>query len=461
MKDTAVAAPARLKRSLGGLGIMMLTLSVLSPASSVFISGNDIIHTAGTGAALAFVIGSLIVFNTQSLYAELGASFPLAGGEYAYIGNVLGPLPGFLVLFVNILSAPLFISFTASGVADYLQPVWPQVSPGLVTTAAILIAVGVAVLNIRTNAWVTGIFLAVEVAALLLVASLGLLHPVRDMGTVFLHPRYTTPDGLMPPGLGGLAIAANSAAYALSGASQAVYFSEEMKAPHRVGHWVMIILGVTVLLEVPPVLGLVFGTYDLSTFRTPAPFIAYLATATPPWVATAISLAIALAIFNAVIAAVVAYSRMMFSTGRDRIWWPSADRWLLHIDPRLHSPVNATLLLGGLCLMAMAVPPHLKLIMLADLTLSVFILLAFSVFKARRDKLTGHGGRYLAPWFPLTPVVTIALTLAIGISQMLDPADGRQAMLALFGTLIMGALYYFTVLKRRPGGWSPTAPETN
>lgn len=43
-----------LTRSLGPIGVALLTLSVLSPAASVFISGADIVHQAGTGAALSF-----------------------------------------------------------------------------------------------------------------------------------------------------------------------------------------------------------------------------------------------------------------------------------------------------------------------------------------------------------------------------------------------------------------------
>ena len=45
--------------------------------------------------------------------------------------------------------------------------------------AVIVVTTGVAVLNIRTNAWVTGIFLAVEIAAIAVMSVLVFAHAER------------------------------------------------------------------------------------------------------------------------------------------------------------------------------------------------------------------------------------------------------------------------------------------
>ena len=60
MSDDVNPASSPFLKSLGPLGIMLLTLSALSPVASVYISGNDILHLAGTGAALAFILGGVI-----------------------------------------------------------------------------------------------------------------------------------------------------------------------------------------------------------------------------------------------------------------------------------------------------------------------------------------------------------------------------------------------------------------
>lgn len=83
---TDATAPA-LQRVLGPIGVTMLTLSVLSPGATVLVAGADILHQAGTGAALAFMLGGLLILVFTFAQAELGSSFPLAGGDYATIGR--------------------------------------------------------------------------------------------------------------------------------------------------------------------------------------------------------------------------------------------------------------------------------------------------------------------------------------------------------------------------------------
>jgi amino acid transporter len=44
----------------------------------------------------AWIIGGLIVLFGAFCYAELGAAFPKAGGNYVYLNRGIGPLWGFL-----------------------------------------------------------------------------------------------------------------------------------------------------------------------------------------------------------------------------------------------------------------------------------------------------------------------------------------------------------------------------
>ena len=60
-----LTAPA-FKRVLGPVGVTMLTLSVLSPGASVLVAGADILHQAGTGAALAFLLGGCLLYTSPS-----------------------------------------------------------------------------------------------------------------------------------------------------------------------------------------------------------------------------------------------------------------------------------------------------------------------------------------------------------------------------------------------------------
>ena len=251
----------------------MLTLSVLSPGASVLVAGADVLHEAGTGAALAFLLGGLLTLVFTFAQAELGLSFPLAGGGYATIGNTLGPRGGFVQFGVNLFQTPVFIAVSATGVGLYLHVLVPALPATATAVASLGLATAIAVLNIRTGAALTGTFLVIELATLLLIAFLGFAHPVQSLGAIFIVPIVFsggTPAHLTLPAL-GLAVAA--ASWATSGAGQAIYFSEEMLAPASVGRLVIAIVLMTVLFEFVPVFGIVVGTQNAAgVFSSEAPF---------------------------------------------------------------------------------------------------------------------------------------------------------------------------------------------
>jgi amino acid transporter len=62
------------------LGALLITLSSITPASSVFIIGPGVVQQAGTGAFLSFIFAAVVGIFTAFIYGELASAFPLAGG---------------------------------------------------------------------------------------------------------------------------------------------------------------------------------------------------------------------------------------------------------------------------------------------------------------------------------------------------------------------------------------------
>ena len=207
-----------LTRVLGPLGVALLTLSVLSPGASVLVAGADILHHAGTGAPLAFLLGGLMTLVFTFAQAELGSSFPLAGGDYATVGNTLGPLAGFMQFGLGMLGVPVFMAVSAAGVSLYLRTIWPGLPVNGTALAALMLSATLATLNIRTGALLTGIFLAVELGALALLAALGFAHPVQGLSAVFTAPMVFTGGVAAPLTIQGFALAVAAASWATSGA---------------------------------------------------------------------------------------------------------------------------------------------------------------------------------------------------------------------------------------------------
>jgi len=82
-----IEAPKSLKRSIGVVGGTLLTLSCLTPASSLFVIVPPLFADLGTGTALTIVIAAVLCIAVAFCYSELGTLIPSAGGEYAIHGT--------------------------------------------------------------------------------------------------------------------------------------------------------------------------------------------------------------------------------------------------------------------------------------------------------------------------------------------------------------------------------------
>lgn len=444
-----------LQRVLGPLGVSLLTLSVLTPGASVLVTGVDVVRHAGTGAALAFLLGGLLTLMFTLSQAELGAAFPLAGGDYAMIGNALGPRAGFVQFGLVLFATPIFLALSAVGVSLYVRTLWPALPAPGVAIGAVAASAAIAILNIRTGAKLTGTFLAIELGALALLAVLGFAHPVQSLSTLVTAPVAAGPGGLATPTLGAMVLAIVAASYATAGAGQAIYFSEEMHDPRSVGRLVMIIAVLTLLLEFLPVLGLVMGAENLPTvLAADSPFTAFIAERGSSLIATLVTLGIIAALFNAIVSGLTCYARFVYSTGRDRIWSPGINRALVRLHPRWKSPWIATLAVAA-CAAACCVLPLEAIVPLVSFnTLANWVLLSLGCIAARRAGTSGIRGHYRALLFPLPQALTLVAVAGLTVLVWNDRINGRPGVIAVIAVVLLSALYHTFVLDRRPGGWS-------
>src|SRR5665213_3126888 len=228
MNEGAPPQVQPLRRQVGAIGVLFLTMSALSPAASVFVAGESAVRSAGTGGALGFRAGGIISAIMALLYAELAASFPHAGGPYGSVAGALGSGPGFVVQALFLVTSPAFMAFTALGFADYVYSFIPGFSQLSIGLAAIVIATTISILNLRTNGWITGAFLTVELLAIVIFSVVSLTHPSRSLGQALFHPVLATPKGVIPTPVVPMALAVVAGAWACAGASWAMFFGEEL-----------------------------------------------------------------------------------------------------------------------------------------------------------------------------------------------------------------------------------------
>jgi amino acid transporter len=450
-----LAATAPLKRSIHRLGALLITVSGITPAASIFIMGQDVIHQAGTGALWSFLAAGLLGLATAYVYAELSSALPLTGGEYSMIGRTMGPVWGFMALGINLVGGGLGQAVTALGLAEYLGVVVPGV-PALPTALAATAAVtGLSILHVRTNAWITGVFLVVELAALSLLAGLGFLHPHRDLGAVLLHPVMLNAAGaLQPASFAMIGTATAGAVYAFNGYGGAVFFGEEMhEARTRLAWVVFYSLAIAAVAELGPVTGFLLGAGDLrGVLAAAAPLPAFIQATGGVWLDKAISLGVAFAIINAMIAIALINARQLYASARDGVWPAAWNRLIGAVHPRFGSPWVAALIMGAATAACCLLDLHLLVMLTANGLVVIYAGVSVAAIAGRRNGSTA-GGHYRMPLFPLAPATALVAVAAVVWADFADPEVGRPSLLANLGFMALFAAYYLVYLRRR-GGWA-------
>lgn len=429
-----------LARVLGPGGAVLLVLSCITPASSLFIIVPEMMASQGSGVVLTIAAGILISVAVGACYAELGTRMASAGGEYAMVTHTLGRCAGWLTFALSGVLLWVIPPVIALGTADYLADL---VSFDRAATGAVvmLVATGIALLDIRANALVTGIFLLLEIVAAAVVAVLGAAHIQRGPGE--LLSAHVLGDGGIEPFTAALLVSGLTVGvFVVSGFGTAAYLAEEVVEPRRnVARVVFWSLGLGGLVILVPTITTVLAVDDLGALAT-GDFSQFVRAWGGDATAVAVNLGIAIAILNAAIVMVLQNSRVVYASGRDRAWPPAVNRALSLLGPRYGAPWVATLVIGvpG-AVLAWGVDIEALLGITSVIISAMYVVLALAAIKVRRMS-TAPGWRM--PLWPLPPLLVV-----VAVGYALVGASGVD--LAITGGILAVALvYYLTYLARRP-----------
>lgn len=445
--------PQQLKRSIGIVGGTLLTLSCVTPASTLFVVVPDLFGSLGTATALTIAIGSVLCIAVAFCYSELGTLIPSAGGEYAMVSTLAGRLAGWLVFVLSLLVVMIVPPVIAMGTADYLAPI-AHLNPSMTGAGVMLLATLAGLLDLRANAWITGIFLVLEVIAAGVVALLGFTHSQRGIGSLTSmqvagpHGHTDTVTAMLV--VSGLAIAL----FVTQGFSTAVYLSEELENPRRnVARTVLATLAISTVIILVPVVAITMGASDLSTLTG-----GDISTMVTAWsnsaVGTFVSLCVALAIINAGIVMVIQNSRVLFASSRDKAW-PQPVNTLFSKLGRFGSPWVATLAVG----IPGAILCFVNLDTLYGVTgvsvTGMYLLVAVAALLSRRGHHR-HTHAWRMPLWPAMPILLIAV-LAYILTQ-----QETTYLLWTGGIVTAATLYWALYLRpRKETRWLISLPEEN
>jgi len=448
-----------LQRSMGSIEALLITLSNITPCCAVFVLAPVVLRLAGTGALLSFVGAAAIACCMALIYAELASAFPVAGGEYAIVGRILGPFAGFLTLGVNLVTSPLALAGGALSIGSYLRPLIPNVSPLGAALSLVAVSTGLAVLNIRTNSIITGVFLCIELLALATLCCLGFGSPRQHAWDLLVHPsRLSAYGNLEPASIGVIALAIPVALMCYNGYGQAVYLSEETTNARRsIARVILYALLVTVIAEAIPVAAVLCGAPDVTKLlSSPQVLSDFVRGNGGEALVTAISVGVSLAQLNASIALTLMYSRQVFSTGRDQVWPRYVNNRLIRIHCGFRSPWVSTVLCGALSSAACFISFNVLVVVSGSGLIFTYVVLCVAVIVGRYSGATSHG-KYRMPFYPLPPIAAMAGLCYVVFATYQDADVGRPSLWVTGVMIIMSIAYYFLLLRRR-GEWVLSGP---
>jgi APA family basic amino acid/polyamine antiporter len=394
------------------------------------------VHSPGLILSL-WVMGALLAGINAFAYVELGTAIPCAGGTYDFVRRAFGPLAGVVTGWGAWLILVTLEAFLGIVVAEFLQRlgVFSHIHPSVVAIGVIIIFSGLNWTSTRVAGDSQIIFSAVKGAALIALIIL-----------LFARPASGAPPSAVemggPIGIAALAAAMRQVINTYNGWDEVVYFGEEMKAPERtlpraVGTGIASVAILYLLVNVA-LLKVLTPAQMAGSKLVAADAVKLVAGATGELVLTIFALISVAAITNL---AIMKSARISFALARagqlpsklGEVAPSGIPRWALAASSVLAIGFAATGTYETVVAMNVAVG------------LVVVIAVNLSAIRLRRSE-PDLPRPFRMPWFPLPPLISIALNAALLAALIYD--DPRHSLAGLFALAVVAVAYF--VIGHRP-----------
>jgi amino acid transporter len=322
---------ARLRRELGQLGTLSISIGVMAPTLAMSITGVAAARLIGRGASLAYVVAAVGVGLVAYGFARLSAEFASAGSVYAFVGGALGRRAGFVAGWALLGTYLIFPIVSISAIAIFARAF--LASAGIASDAPWLpLALAgwalvwlVASREILTAARTLLIFELVSVA--LIVVLMAIVVWQLAFGGAPAGRGLTADVFTLPPGasLSTLALASTFGFLSYAGFESAGSLGEESTEPRRMIPRAMaaaIVFGGLFYIACVAVQTLGFGT-DAAGVRafaaSPAPLGELAHTYVGSGMADVLDLAAVISALGAGLGCASVAARMLFALGRDDV----------------------------------------------------------------------------------------------------------------------------------------------
>ncbi|MGH7921402.1 MAG: APC family permease [Candidatus Dormibacteraceae bacterium] len=434
-----------LQRSVTGLGHIALILSDITPTASLLVVGTAVVAVSGTGSVWAYLIGCFIAINVALCMGELGSMFPVAGGLFSIVTKVLGKPVGFVAM-VDYMGQAVFLPASiAIGIGTYVHALFPAIPENIVAGFGMIVVTLICLLPIKSNSWLTAVFLAIELIVVTALAVAGFSHLHQPL-TILTHVVWPAGHGGIAPIAGGAIIAAIATAlFSVNGYDSGINFAEEvLGSAAKVGRAVVTAALLGIVFEFVPFVAIVFGAPNLTRFlNSGTPVTTVAGDIFGNGFLTVITVGALIAIFNASIAITLQFSRIVWASGRDIAWPQPVSDWIGKVLPGRGTPWVATLIVGALATILCFQSSLIAVVTFtAVLIVILYGLIAVSAIVSRvRQRSLRRPSRM--PLWPVPPIIALAgVTIALTQQKITD-------LLTAAALFVAALIYYFAFVRPR------------
>jgi basic amino acid/polyamine antiporter, APA family len=454
---SAMVAGVTFRRALGPFDATMVVIGGIVGAG-IFISPYIVAQRLDTPLLVltAWAMGGAIALAGALSYAELGAVFPRAGGQYVYLRDGLHPLAGFLygwaLLLVIETGAIAAVAITFATYALHLTGASDGARVPLAIAALVVLSV-INYLGVKPGSRVLNVLVILKVAALAILIGAGFLVAAHPAWLHDIRPAAAgTPSTVVAFGAALVPIL-----FAYGGWQNANYVAEEIEDPGR-NLPLSLIAGTLAVIAIYVTANLVYiralGLDGLARTTTPAADVAREMFGASGNVF--VSAAIAISTFGFLNLSILAPTRVYYAMSADRVFVPA----LARLHPRFQTPGLAIIVQSTWsCVLVLSgtYDRLLNYVVFADWIFFGLTVATVLVFRRTLPIDRRAPGTYRAPGYPVVQLLFCAIAAVVVLSVVrADRASAaRGAILIALGIPVY---YCYAAVQRKAS--KPEAQES-
>ena len=369
-----------------------------------------------------WVLGGLLSFCGALCYAELGAAYPRAGGDYVYLTRAYGRLAGFLFGWTKVfIERTGTVAILAFVFAEYLGALtgYGMTEVKVVATAAVVGLTAANMAGVHYGSRVQNVMTLLKVAALVAIIMVGW----RGGATENLSPFWPVREWLVwgPSAASSLGIALVFVLWTYGGWTESAYIAEEVRQPERTLPW-SILLGLAATTALYLVINLVYMVAiplaEMPMYKLVAAEV--MQRALGPWGGRLTACMVMLSAFGALNGYLLTSARILMAMGQDHRLFA---RWG-RVHPRYATPAGA-LVVNAACATALIWTGTLdQIVTYSTVAISIFYGMAswaVIILRRREPEVPRPYRTWGYPWVPAA--FTLAMAALVVDVSLRHPQD--------------------------------------